>query len=245
MSFALRSTLVVGLVLATFGAFSAAAEASCAPPEDERTRLGQADAAFVGEFVRRSAADQDVLIFRVERDVKGDLGEEVAVRDAHPNSSVSLRPQPNTRVGVLLIRDGAEYESTDCHLLDADALIRAAGTDTAAPLIAIRGPATRSLQRGARIRLRAELSERSAVAVSGRLFVNGRALRGSVHVEQSASTGGRPRPVSITVFIRRHGRAAARAALRRGGSAELVVRGVARDAAGNRASARRTVRLAL
>jgi hypothetical protein len=220
----------------------APAAASCAPPEDDRTRLRQADAAFVGELVRRSE-DDEVLIFRVERGLKGRFEDEVEVRDEYPRSSVSLRPEPNTRVGVLLQREGAEYVANQCQLADPDALIRAAGEDADPPLVALTSRRTHSLASGGRVRMRASVSERSAVAASARLLVDGRELRGSVHVEQSASTGSLPRPVVFTVVIRRHGRDVARSALRRGHSVQLVVRVIARDAAGNRGRARRTVQL--
>ena len=234
--------IVLSVALAVAAVGATMASASCAPPEDERTRLEQADAAFVGQFVRRSS-DGNVLFFSVERGVKGEFGDEVAVRDAYPRSSVSMQPTPGTRIGLLLEREGLEYTANACSFADPDALIRAAGMDADAPVIDIAGPTTHSLARGGRIRLRASLSERSAVAVSARLVIDGRELRGSVHVEQSASTGGRPSPVGIRTFIRKHGRRAARVALGRRRSVAVVVRVVARDAAGNRSDARRTVLL--
>lgn len=238
-----RGAILLAVGLIGLGASATVAAASCAPPEDERTRLERADAAFVGEFVRRSA-DDEVLFFRVERGVKGEFGEEVAVRDAYPRSSVSMQPTPRTRIGLFLTRADSEYTANDCQFVDPDELIRAAGMDDEPPVVDVGGPSTQSLARGGRVRLRASLSERSRVAVSVRLVVNGRTLRGSVHVVQSASTGGRPFPVGIRVFIREHGRRAARKALARGGSAALDVRVVARDSSGNRGVGRRTIALA-
>ena len=238
----IRAFVVLSVAVAGAVVGPTPASASCAPPEDERIRLERADAAFVGEFVRRSA-DDEALFFRVERGVKGEFAEEVAVRDAYPRSSVSMQPTPRARIGLLLTRAGSEYTANDCQFVDPDALIRAAGMDDEAPAVEMAGPSTLSVARGGRIRLHASLSERSAVAVTARLVVNARKLRGSVHVVQSARTGGRPDPVEIRVFIRVHGRRAARKALARGGSAALVVRVVARDSTGNRGVGRRTIAL--
>jgi hypothetical protein len=234
---------VIALTAVSLVVGATAASASCAPPEDERTRLERADAAFVGEFVRRGA-DESVLVFRVERGVKGQFGGEVEVRDAHPRSSVSLQPTPGNRVGLLLQRAGSEYTSNACQFVDPDALIRAAGMDADPPAVRIAGPGRHSLARGASVKLRASVSERSSVRVRARLVVDGRELRGSVHVEQTARTGGRPDPVGARLIIRKHGRRAVRSALRRGGSAQLVVTVVARDRAGNSGSDRHTVQLA-
>ena len=237
----LRAVIVGSVALAVAGAVAAAASASCAPPEDERTRLERADAAFVGEFVRRT--DDEALFFRVERGVKGEFGNEVAVRDAYPRSSVAMQPTPGTRIGLFLMREGSEYTANECQFVDPDALIRAAGMDADPPEVDIMGPIRHSISRAGRIRFLAALSERSGVAVSARLVLDGRKLRGSVHVEQSASTGTRPDPVEIRVFIRDFGRRTVRRALQRGVVAALVVRVVARDRAGNRGVGRRTIEL--
>ena len=238
-----RTLLYLSFALVAGAVIAETASASCALREDERTRLEQADAAFVGEFVRRSA-DDEVLFFRVERAVKGEFGEEVAVRDAYPRSSVSMRPVPGRRIGLLLTRAGSEYAANECQFADPDALIRAAGMDADPPAVEIAGATRHSLARGARVKLRVMLSERSDVAASARLVINSRKVRGSVHVEQGASTGGRPNPVGIRVFVRAHGRRAVRKALQGGGSAALIVRVVARDRAGNRGVARRAIQLA-
>lgn len=239
----LRAVIVMSVALAGVGAGATVASASCAPPEDERTRLERADAAFVGEFVRRGSDNDNILFFDVERGVKGEFGNEVAVRDAYPHSSVSMQPTPGKRVGLLLTGAGSEYTANACQFADPDALIRAAGMDDEPPAIQIEGSSTHSLARSARIRLLASLSERSDVAVAARLLVNGRRLRGSVDVEPNASTGGRPRPVRVSVVVGEHARRAVRQALQRGGSAELVLRVVARDTAGNRGVARRAIQL--
>lgn len=128
----LRLTLV--LVAALLAVPAGDATASCAPPGSTRDRLGAADAAFVGEYVREKAAsgpgsgEADVLVFRVREAIKGQLGDEIEVRDEGANTSVGLdRGVDGREVGLFLRRSDGRYVANGCMYVDPDRLRRAAG----------------------------------------------------------------------------------------------------------------------
>jgi hypothetical protein len=194
--------------------------------------------------VRRSADDENVLVFSVERSVKGRLADEIAVRDEHPRSSVELRPAEGERIGLLLRRTADQYSANACSFADPDALLRAAESDRTPPQVRLRVPGRHSLADGRSFAVVAELDELSRISVRARLVAAGRTVDAAVKFRQGSPTGSRTEPVEITVGIRAHARRAIRTALRNGHRARLVLRVAGRDAAGNVRRVRHVVELA-
>ncbi len=104
------------------------AAASCLPPEDPRTTLARADAAFIGELVSRRSSSGgesprgEILVFRVREAVKGYLGEFVEVRDEVPSSSVGLSVEPGREVALFLRRRGGRFVANDCDRISPEQL---------------------------------------------------------------------------------------------------------------------------
>ena len=125
--------LLVLLVLVTaplvVGVDTAAA-CSCAR-EDPRTKLAQADAAFVGVLLerRQDPADPEqraILVFRVEETVKGRLGQRVGVRTAAYGAACGIEVEVGQRTGVILGREPDGWHGNLCGMIRPAALREAA-----------------------------------------------------------------------------------------------------------------------
>ena len=97
--------------------------------------LRKSDAAFVGivlshrrvranEPVLSSPADPTFWTFSVERAVKGKLPRRLVVTTASSGAACGLELEQGQRTGLLLRRDGSEYESGLCYQADPDVLAR-------------------------------------------------------------------------------------------------------------------------
>ena len=136
-------TLVAGML--TAGAHPASA-CSCVPL-NARHYLADADGAFVGELVARKdpvptgnvvGPGISVFTFRVERAVKGDLGELVQVESQSQGEACGLEVSTGTRTGLFLMRQDNRWTSNLCLQVGPSALIAAAkannkGGDAAQP----------------------------------------------------------------------------------------------------------------
>lgn len=141
-------TLSVG----TFTVTAPPAAASCMPAEHPRLRLAESPAAFVGRLVSLpdepepgTSFDNTALWhFEVESWVKGDLGSEVDVL-APLMTSVDFGFDVGERVGILLRMEDGVPSSSDCEVVDPDALLAAAapveGPDGSGPLALLLGGA--------------------------------------------------------------------------------------------------------
>jgi hypothetical protein len=122
--------LVTGLVVAG----SPARACDCAPV-DLRTRLPQADGAFVGTFVSRDRLDDQLvaITFSVERVVKGEFGTTAIVRTNAYGASCGIEFLGGPRTGLLLDRapDGV-WVSSLCQQVSPDELL-AFAPDAAPP----------------------------------------------------------------------------------------------------------------
>lgn len=180
----------VALIAATA---PAALGCSCLPAAP-REMLAGADSAFVGVVESRRPLDpgrpqfgDDVVTFRVERALKGPLGERVEVRTASSTATCGLAAQTGDRAGLILGRDaGGAWRGGLCGQIDPEELERAAR------------PLPRLLRgRPARLLLGGPFGDVSSVALDGRGRPVGYAKRPSAppravaRVELAACPGGR------------------------------------------------------
>lgn len=100
---------------------------SCIPP-DPWSYLRQADGAFVGELVSRRSAGQgrDVLLFRVERAVKGRIGATVEVETADNGAACGIEGSVGQRIGLFLRREGGGWFGHLCWQVSPEDLLAAA-----------------------------------------------------------------------------------------------------------------------
>jgi len=100
---------------------------SCIPP-DPWTFLKQADGAFVGRLVSRRDADQGqaVLVFSVDRAVKGKIGDQVEVETADNGAACGIETPVGQRVGLFLDREGGKWLGHLCWQVSPDDLLAAA-----------------------------------------------------------------------------------------------------------------------
>jgi hypothetical protein len=151
----------VALIAATA---PAALGCSCLPSAP-REMLARADAAFVGVVESRRPLDpgrtqfgDDVVTFRVERALKGPLGERVEVRTSGSTASCGLEARPGDRAGLVLGRDArGAWQGGLCGQVDPTELQRAA-----APLPRL------ARDRPARLLLGGPFGDVSSVALDGR-----------------------------------------------------------------------------
>ena len=139
-----RPTALLTLVVATVGlAVSTAGPAyacSCSTDIDQAEQLAQSDGAFVGVLTGIddplahgpivSSARPVVNHFRIERAVKGELGDEIGVRAAAGGASCGLEVRVGQRVGIMLEQQGGMWTSSLCAQTDPDALLTLAGPDS-------------------------------------------------------------------------------------------------------------------
>ena len=87
---------------------------SCALP-DPRAALAQADGAFVGRLVDRREGDQlTVLVFSVEKALKGAIGSTVEVSTASNSAACGIEARVGTRMGLVLERRGGAWHGYLC-----------------------------------------------------------------------------------------------------------------------------------
>ena len=100
---------------------------SCIPP-DPWTFLKQADGAFVGRLVSRREADQGqaVLLFSVDRAVKGRIGTTVEVTTANNGSACGIETSVGQRIGLFLDRNGNRWVGHLCWQVSPEDLLAAA-----------------------------------------------------------------------------------------------------------------------
>jgi hypothetical protein len=118
-------------VLALFAAALAATvepgrACSCAPP-DPRSALARADAAFVGTLIKRRQLDnRAVLVYTVEKSLKGPLGQTVEVVTARDGAGCGIEAPVGTRVGLTLDRRDGAWHGHLCAQFAPDDLLAAA-----------------------------------------------------------------------------------------------------------------------
>lgn len=100
---------------------------SCIPP-DPWSFLKQADGAFVGRLVSRREADQGqaVLVFSVDRVVKGKVGATVEVRTANNGAACGIETSVGHRIGLFIDRDGKSWHGHLCWQVAPEVLLAAA-----------------------------------------------------------------------------------------------------------------------
>jgi hypothetical protein len=118
------------VVLAAAGLAAAVEPAracSCVPPEPW-SYLERADGAFVGRLVSRKENGQGraVLVFRVERAVKGKIGETVEVETASSGAACGIETSIGRRIGLFLMREGDGWFGHLCWQVAPEDLLAAA-----------------------------------------------------------------------------------------------------------------------
>jgi hypothetical protein len=102
------------------GATGAGARPECAlactcPQAEPRRLLADSEAAFVGTLVEeRSAGEQAILVFAVERRLKGPLGDKVEVVTSSQPEMCGIAAERGARVGLFLRRGGEAWEGSIC-----------------------------------------------------------------------------------------------------------------------------------
>lgn len=119
--------VVVVIAAALASAAQPAPVCSCLPP-DPWAFLGQADGAFVGRLASRTETPGGSarLRFRVERAVKGPIGDTVEV-ESPPNGSVcGIEAEIGKRIGLFLTREGGRWLGYLCGQVAPEELLAAA-----------------------------------------------------------------------------------------------------------------------
>jgi hypothetical protein len=119
--------VVVLVVAATLAAGVESARAcSCALP-DARTALARSDGAFVGRLEsRRESGQEAMLVFSVERALKGSIGRTVTVVTPASGASCGIELTLGTRAGLVLDRAGGAWRGSLCAQFDPSELLQAA-----------------------------------------------------------------------------------------------------------------------
>jgi hypothetical protein len=118
------------LVLTT-AALAAAVEparaCSCIQP-DPWSILPKADGAFVGRLVDRQDVGEGrvVLVFDVERAVKGKIGDTVEVATANNGAACGIETSVGQRTGLFLVREGGRWFGHMCWQVEPEDLLAAA-----------------------------------------------------------------------------------------------------------------------
>lgn len=126
------SLCVLVLVVATLaGSIAPAGACSCIPPNPWRY-LQQADGAFVGRLVSREETSNGraVLVFSVERSVKGRLGATVEVETANNGAACGIETSVGQRIGLFLMREGGRWTGHLCWQVSPEDLLAAASLPT-------------------------------------------------------------------------------------------------------------------
>jgi len=122
------SLCVAVLAPATLAAAVEPARAcSCIPPEPW-SYLEKADGAFVGRLVSRteSGNGRAVLLFSVERAVKGKIGDTVAVETVSSGAACGIETSVGRRIGLFLMREGEGWFGHLCWQVEPEDLLAAA-----------------------------------------------------------------------------------------------------------------------
>ncbi len=99
---------------------------SCALP-DARSALALADGAFVGTLeTRRESSRHAVLVFRVEKRLKGSIGDFVTVVTPSNSAACGIELAEGTRVGLVLERMGGAWHGSLCSQFEPGELLTAA-----------------------------------------------------------------------------------------------------------------------
>ena len=98
---------------------------SCALP-DAREALARSDGAFVGTLESRRAAGQNaLLVFRVDRALKGSIGRRVTVVTPSNGAACGIELQIGTRAGLVLDRMGGAWHGSLCAQFEPSELLAA------------------------------------------------------------------------------------------------------------------------
>ena len=123
---ALLACVVVVVAASLAAGVEPARACSCALP-DPRETLARGDGAFVGTLVSRRQVDQHaVLLFSVERALKGSIGGTVEVSTASNGAACGLEAPVGTRVGLVLERRGGAWHGYLCWQFAPEELLAAA-----------------------------------------------------------------------------------------------------------------------
>ena len=111
---ALAACVFVLLAATLAGRVESGRACSCALP-DPRAALAQADGAFVGRLVDRREGDQTtVLVFSVEKALKGAIGRTVEVSTASNSAACGIEARVGARMGLVLERRGSAWHGYLC-----------------------------------------------------------------------------------------------------------------------------------
>lgn len=122
------SLCVLVLVVASLAAAVEPARAcSCVQPDPWRV-LEQADGAFVGRLVSRleSGDGRAVLVFSVERAVKGKIDATVEVETVSSGAGCGIETSVGQRIGLFLLREGGRWVGHLCWQVAPEDLLAAA-----------------------------------------------------------------------------------------------------------------------
>ena len=123
---ALAACVLVVFTAALAGRVESGRACSCALP-DPRAALAQADGAFVGTLeTRRTSGQEAVLVFRVEKSLKGSIGGFVTVVTASNGAACGIELQEGTRAGLVLERSGGAWHGSLCAQFEPSELLAAA-----------------------------------------------------------------------------------------------------------------------
>lgn len=124
---ALSLCVLVLAVAALAAAVEPARACSCIQPDPWRV-LEQADGAFVGRLVSRleSGDGRAVLVFRVERAVKGKIGATVEVETVSSGAGCGIETSVGRRIGLFLLREGDKWFGHLCWQVEPEDLLAAA-----------------------------------------------------------------------------------------------------------------------
>ena len=137
-----------------------------------------------------------------------------------------------------------QVTATDGAGASASATRQIAIKDTKPPKLKLSGPGKRALKRKVPVRARCA-DERCSLLANGKLVVGKGKHRKSFRLRKAATTSAAGARTTLKPHLSGRGMKAAKRSLRKGGKAKTRIKVVARDAAGNAASKRRTVKLKL
>ncbi len=116
------------LTLATLAAAVEPARACSRVPPDPWSYLERADGAFVGRLVSRRESGQGraVLVFSVERALKGKIGDTVEVETVSSGAACGIETSVGRRIGLFLMREGGKWFGHLCWQVEPEDLLAAA-----------------------------------------------------------------------------------------------------------------------
>jgi len=86
--------------------------------------LPRADGAFIGTVLERRVERQTAIyLFRVEQVYKGDIENRIEVVSAANGAACGLELQVDQRIGLLLTREGGNWQSSLCSQVDPSAFL--------------------------------------------------------------------------------------------------------------------------